>query len=73
MAFDSLIFTPHPEMNENEFNQLMSNCFEAQRQLEAFCKGEITSSDLEDALEFFGVDPVTLDETFDHNLDVMGF
>ena len=73
MAWDSLLFTPDPEMSEDEFNKLMLDCYNAQQQLDAFCREEITESDLEDALEFFGVDPVELSETFNHNLDVFGW
>ncbi len=73
MTWDTLIFTPDPEMSEHEFNKLMSDCVEAQQKLDSFCRDEITESDLEDALDFFGVDVVGLSQTFNHNLDVFGF
>lgn len=73
MAWDSLIFTPDPDMNEGEFNKLMSDCQEAQQRLDAFCLGKLSESELEDLLESFGIDPVALSQTFNENLRSMGF
>ncbi len=73
MAWDSLIFTPDPEMSKHEFDQLMSDCMNAQQQLDSFCRGEINEFDLEDALEYFGIDVVALSQTFNETLDVFGF
>ncbi len=73
MLGDKLVFTPDPGMNEREFNQLLSNCQQAQLMMDEFARSNITEADLEDALEFFGVDVVSYAETLNHNLSVLGF
>ena len=73
MLGDNLVFTPVSGMNEREFNQLLSNCQQAQSMMDKFAKSRITESDLEDALDFFGVDVVSYAEILNHNLSVLGF
>lgn len=68
-----LIFTPAQGMTDSEWQQLANNCLQAQLMIQAFTEDEVTESDLEDALDFFGVDVPQFAQTVNQNLYLLGF